>query len=117
MTYYYSFIQYCPDRSRHEAVNIGIAIYIVETGRVIVSMSKNNKRVKRLFGRKSLGNRWLTEAKNMFANRLNAEKFSTLAEFKLFVDTRANELVMTPPTQVRLNSIQEMDEFIIKMGF
>ena len=48
---YYSIIQYCPDPSRLEAINIGVALYCPELGYLRARFGRRKTRVRQLFGK------------------------------------------------------------------
>ena len=47
---YYSIVQYCPDPSRLEAVNIGVALFCPEIKFLKASFGRRKTGVKHLFG-------------------------------------------------------------------
>ena len=46
---FYSVVQYCPDRFRAEAVNVGLVLLCVDPHAVRVKMTSNHDRVRKLF--------------------------------------------------------------------
>lgn len=96
---YYSVIQYCPDLSRAETVNVGVLLFCPSRPFIGARMSTSNQRVRRLFGDNDLDLQRLDVTKRGIEQRLHAERgrFRTLEDLTSFIDTRANALVMTPP--------------------
>ena len=47
---YYSLIQYCPDLSRLEAVNVGVVLFCPEPRFIEARTSAGNDKPRRLFG-------------------------------------------------------------------
>jgi len=101
---YYSLVQYCPDMSRYEAANVGIVLFVPEINFIKAKMSSDNGKVRRFFGQTNFDNDWLREAKEAFERRfeIDRDKFKELDDLRQFVETRANELVMTIPHAVRV---------------
>jgi len=52
---YYSIVQYCPDPSRLEAVNIGLALFCPECSFLKVRFGRRKTRVDQLFGKQDWG--------------------------------------------------------------
>ena len=46
---FYSIVQYCPDRFRAEAVNIGLVLLCIEPHGLRVRITENHDRVRKLF--------------------------------------------------------------------
>ena len=106
---YYSIVQYCPDRSRGEAANLGVILFVPDRDFLQTRISKSNDRVRKFFGHWNFDNNWLKQAKQAIANRLEQEKsfYKDLDSFKRFVQTRANELILTDPQPVRVVKPEE----------
>ena len=56
MTGYYSLIQYCPDATRLEVVNVGLAVFRPDTRCLVARVSDDNSRVRRFFGERDWEN-------------------------------------------------------------
>lgn len=106
---YYSILQYCPDRSRGEAANVGLILFVPDRDFLQTRISKSNDRVRRFFGAWNFDNEWLKQAKQSVVNRLTEEKthFQELSDLLQFVRTRANELILTGPQPVRVVKPEE----------
>ena len=50
---YYSLVQFCPDYSRLEAVNVGLVLFCEPLAFLGVRLVESNKRVARVFGKDS----------------------------------------------------------------
>jgi hypothetical protein len=101
---YYSLIQYCPDASRLEAVNVGVALLCPGLNYLGVKLTANTDRAVKRFGRAAVQPRSLKAAEEAIKVRLtrDADRPATLEEFQKFVDTRANELLLTQPRPMKL---------------
>ncbi len=101
---YYSVIQYCPDRSRMEAANVGVMLLCPALGFVGVRTSTGNDRIRRFFGRKSFDAERVNAAKRGIEQRIeiDRESFRTPDDLVRFIDTRGNDIVLTAPRPVKV---------------
>jgi hypothetical protein len=101
---FYSVVQYCPDRSRLEAANVGVLLSCPELTYLEARMSQGNDRVRRFFSGENVDLDGLDAAKRALTNRLrvNREAFGSLDDLVAFVDSRANDIVLTPPRTVKI---------------
>ena len=102
---YYSLIQYCPDESRAEAVNLGVVLLCPDLGFLDLLTSQTHDRVERLFGRGSFDPQRLTDATIAIENRLRGEcreGIRTYEDLSRFAHNRANTLLMTVPRPVKI---------------
>lgn len=106
---YYSLIQFCPDPSRAEAVNLGVLLFCPEARFVAARMSQGNGRAAKLVGRTGIDSASLNAAKRAIEHRLQMdwEGFQTLEDLQRFVDTRANVLKLTTPRPVKVFEPEE----------
>lgn len=102
---YYSLVQFCPDLSRLEGVNVGVVLYAPANGQIEVQMTRNNERVRRLFGDQDWD--FVRKAKNAIKTQLKTQHFSTLADLQSFISKRANSIQMTPLRPIRICDIQQ----------
>jgi hypothetical protein len=102
---YYSLIQFSPDPSRLEAVNIGIVVYSSSERKLSFRITRSNQRVRKFFGNQDW--RFLNRAKSAIANRLRSEYFSSVEDFEAFISRRANDIQLTHPRQMRISEIQQ----------
>ena len=110
---YYSLIQYCPDASRLEAVNIGVVLLCPEIRFLGVRLSEGNGRVRRFFGAKTFDAEYLGDAKRALETRFEVERdrFQTLGDLTHFAETRANGLTLSLPRPIKItNPAQELVE-------
>src|SRR5437868_3939135 len=100
---YYSLVQYCPDASRLEAVNVGLVLFSPEIAFLGVKLANNDDHIHRVFGREGFRPAGLLASKKALAARLKSERYRprSLEEFQGFIDTRGNDLVLTPPRPVK----------------
>jgi hypothetical protein len=71
---YYSIIQYCPDRGRAEAANVGILVLCPALGFVNARTAAGNDRVRRFFGSDSFDRERLKLVKRAIEQRVR-ERF------------------------------------------
>jgi hypothetical protein len=103
---FYSVIQFCPDRFRLEAINVGLVLMCAEPFRFDVRLSKDLKRAVRFFGVTSTD---LKRAMLGLESRLDSlkESLRSVDDFAAFAATRANDLRLTEP---RLTKIRDFNE-------
>src|SRR5438876_1743953 len=101
---YYSLIQYCPDVARHEAANLGVLLFCPEFSYLQARLASTNHRVRRFFGEEADQYRHLNAMKAAFEERLQVERSDliNLDSLQVFVETRANKLVLTRLKPVRV---------------
>src|SRR5262249_41757548 len=97
---YYCIVQYTPDPARGEAANVGVLLFAPEHGFLDAKLSSSNDRVRRFFGpdvELDLGR--VRAMKQSLRRRLRAEagRFRTADDLRHFVQTRANQIILTPP--------------------
>ena len=99
---FYSVIQYCPDRFRAEAVNIGLLLFCEEPRFLRARISDNHRRLKRVFrvSGATLATIRLSEQNLLYRINERGEDIVTLDHLKGYVATRANDLRLTEPRQV-----------------
>jgi hypothetical protein len=102
---YYSLIQYCPDPSRAEGANVGVLLFCPELKFIEARTAAGNDRVRRFFGRTSFDPDRLRAAKRAMEYRLRKEQenFQTLDDLNHFIETRANDLTLTPPRPMKVS--------------
>lgn len=107
---YYSLVQFCPDQSRLEGVNIGVVLYLPNEKRVLVEMTRSHSRIRRLFGNQDW--RLFHRAKSSVQNQLTHQQFLTLEELEAYISKRANAVQLTSPRPIRVitpqTSIREL---------
>ncbi len=101
---YYGVIQYCPDRSRLEAANIGVLLFCPELSYLQARTSHDNRRIRHFFSSK--GHDWnrINSFKQGLEERLEAERTTvrTLEDLERFIATRGNEFQITPPRPMKV---------------
>lgn len=105
---FYSVVQYCPDRFRAEAVNIGLVLLCLEPHTVRVRMTSRHDRVRKLFGigRPELKNLKLSAYGLTTRIANSSDELRTSEDLTSFAASRANDLRLTEP---RLAKIDDMD--------
>ncbi len=103
---YFSLVQYCPDLARREVANVGVLLFSPEHDFLEARLVSDNHRVTRFFGKHADHAKHVTAMKEAFTERLRVEKaeFATLEDLSLFVQTRANRIILTPPKAVRVEN-------------
>jgi hypothetical protein len=101
---YYSLIQYCPDALRLEAVNVGLVLLCPALDYMDVGLTDDDDRIRRVFRSQQFRPRALAAAKRAIAERLRLPEYRphTLEELQKFIDSRGNDLVLTPPRPVKV---------------
>lgn len=119
---YYSLIQFCPDPSRAETVNIGVLLFCPEKDFIRAQTSLGNRRIERFFKRGSFNPDQVNAAKKAIEARLELEpeQFKTLDDLQRFIDTRANQIVITQPRSMRVEDpeqdLQDLHEELVGDG-
>lgn len=106
---YYSLIQYCPDASRAEAANVGVLLFCPDLRYIDAKVSRGNDRIARFFHRGTFDAERINAAKQAIVSRLEVERdaFRTLDDLQRFIDTRANEIIVTTPRPVKVRDAAE----------
>jgi len=101
---YYSLVQYCPDLSRLEAVNIGVVLYSSTEKRLQIKMSNNNQRIRKCFGNQD----WnlLNRAQKAISRQLRSEQFQTVDELVAYIARRANMIQLTHPRPMSITDLE-----------
>jgi hypothetical protein len=102
---YYSLIQFFPDASRLEAVNIGVMVYSCDERKLLFRISRSNQRIRKFFGNQDW--KFLNRAKAAIANRLHTEYFGSVEELEAYISRRANEIQLTSLRPMRISDIQQ----------
>jgi hypothetical protein len=106
---FYSVVQYCPDRFRAEAVNVGLVLLCVEPHVLRVKMTSNYGRVRKLFG---IGEADLTNLKlstHGLTSRMehSLDELRTQEDLAAFAASRANDLRLTEPRLAKLDNFDD----------
>ncbi|HKV37273.1 MAG TPA: DUF3037 domain-containing protein [Pyrinomonadaceae bacterium] len=104
---YYSILQFVPDLEKSEGANIGIVLFCPDKGYLKVQTSNGNDRVRRFFGPEidlDLDLDRINAFKAAFEERLEfeASRLKTREDFLQFVNTRANQLLLTSPRPIKV---------------
>ncbi len=101
---YYSLIQFCPDPSRLEMVNVGVVLLCPDANFIAARTSANNRRAEKLVGRGELDRHALNSAKQAIEHRLDVDRasFQSHEDLMAFVNTRGNNLKLTAPRPVKV---------------
>jgi hypothetical protein len=109
---YYSILQFVPDLERTEGANIGVVLFCPEKGFLKAQTVRGNDRVRKFFrirGYADLDIERINAYKTAFEERVNIEtvRIYSLEDFRHFVDTRANHLLLTAPKPIKVINPQE----------
>jgi hypothetical protein len=101
---YYSLIQFCPDSSRLEAVNVGVVLLCPDAGFLGARTAAGNRRAEKLVDRGELDRKALNSAKRAIEHRLEVDRdsFRNLEDLQRFVATRGNTLKLTDPRPTKV---------------
>ena len=99
---YYSLIQFCPDLSRQESINIGVLVYCPETGGLEALIGHSNERISKVFG--SQDPVFLDRCRDSVAERLGLG-FPTVEDLRGYIETRANAIQCTALRSLTLENI------------
>src|SRR5216684_2648897 len=101
---HYSIIQYCPDPSRLEAVNIGVALFCPELRFLRAQFGRRKTRVRQLFGKQDW--EFVALQQSAIEARLAREQeaFERLEDFEAYVSRRANALTLTSPRPIKVEN-------------
>lgn len=106
---YYSLVQYCPDDSRLESVNMGLAVFLPDVPRVLIRWATNAKaRIHKVFGPRD----WVLveQQKQAIDTRLrNDQDFSTRDSIDRFAETRASAVRLTTARPVKFTHPAEQE--------
>jgi hypothetical protein len=101
---YYSLIQFCPDPSRLEGVNIGVLLYSSSEQRLQVEVTRNNHRITKFFGAQNLD--FVNRAKMSIQNQLRNQGFVNVSELEEYISRRANVIQLTPLRPMQIGDIR-----------
>jgi hypothetical protein len=103
---FYSVVQYCPDRFRAEAVNVGLVLLRPDPHALRVRMTTHYDRVRRFFPKAELKN--LKVSVHGMASRIekSPDELRTEQDLAAFAASRANDLRLTEP---RLAVVEDFD--------
>lgn len=102
---YYSLIQFCPDPSRLEGINIGVLVYSSETGKLEFRLTQSNQRIRKVFGQQDWN--FLDRVRESVQSRLQLEKFETVADLESYISKRANVVQLTPLRSLKIGEIEQ----------
>ena len=102
---YYSLVRYCPDASRQEFVNVGVAIYSPLLKQVKLRFSADNRRLSQVFGKQDL--HFVNRLKKSLDESLKRESFATVKEVEGFIGRSANAIQLGPLRSLKISSIED----------
>jgi hypothetical protein len=102
---YYSLIQFCPDPSRLEGINIGVLVYSPESARLVFRLTQGNQRIRKVFGQQDWN--FLDRVRESVQSRLRSEKFETVSDLESYIAKRANVVQLTPLRPLKIGDIDQ----------
>ena len=101
---YYSLVQFCPDPSRLESVNIGVVLYSSSEKKLQVRISPSVQRIRRCFGKQD----WnlLNRARTAIESQLRSERFLSIDDLDAYIAKRANIIQLTQPRPMRITDLE-----------
>jgi hypothetical protein len=102
---YYSLIQFCPDPSRLEGINIGVLVYSPDSGRLVFRLTESNQRIRRVFGQQDWN--FIDRVRESVHSRLQSEKFDTVNDLESYIAKRANVVQLTPVRPLKIGDIDQ----------
>lgn len=98
---YYCLIQYCPNRSRLETINLGVLLFCPELKFLGTKLLQENERAKTLLGG---DDKTIDSEKNALLDRLDLQhdRLQTVQDLIHFCDTRANDMIITKPRPIKI---------------
>ena len=108
---FYSLIQYCPNRSRLEAMNVGLVLLYLEPHNIRVKTMEHISdfsRIKKAFNMSKNDVAFLKSSCDSMSYRLKSDpnEFKTIIDLLVFIRSRANDLRLTEP---RLAITEDVD--------
>jgi hypothetical protein len=104
---FYSIVQYCPDRFRAEAVNMGLVLLCLDPHIVRVRMTDKLNRVRKFFSITKPDQVNLKVSMQSLTSRINLSRneLRTLEDLSAFASSRANDLRLTEPRLAKVGDI------------
>lgn len=113
---YHSIIQYCPDPSRLEAVNLGVALFCPEIRFLKAQFGRSKTRVRHLFGKQDWEFIALQQAAIEARLAREQETFEKLEDLESYISRRANALTLTSPRPVKVeNPHRELKDLVRRL--
>jgi hypothetical protein len=103
---YYSVIQYCPDRGREEAANVGVLLYMPSSQLVQAKVGPLSERARKFFRLRTTDASRPNAAAESLAHLVNAglAYIDSVEALAAFVATRANDIRVTAPRLVAVSN-------------
>jgi hypothetical protein len=102
---YYSVVRYCPDPSRQEFVNVGVAIYSPQTKQVKIQLANGNRRLSQVFGKQDL--HFINRLKKSLEESLRRESFPSVADLEGYIARSANAIHLGPLRSLKIGDITQ----------
>ena len=109
---YYSLIQFCPDRTSLETANVGVILFCPGWNFLDARLTTSFSRLEKFFNKHEIDRLGLTATLASLKQRLLKTKneFNTKDDLQRFIETRANEIILTPPRSIKvLEPEKELD--------
>ncbi len=113
---YYSIIQYCPDPSRLEAVNLGVALFCPEIRWLKARFDRRRTQIQQLYCAQDWEFVALQQAAIEARFLKEGGSFERLEDFEAYVCRRANALTLTAPRPVKVEDPEaELDHLLERL--
>jgi hypothetical protein len=101
---FFSLIQFCPDASRAEAVNVGLVLFQVEPAATVVRVVDDVAPIVKRLGRKDDTATVLSIVRSM-KNRIEVERFGSVEALEKFARSRGNQVRLTLPRPMSIDDL------------
>jgi hypothetical protein len=101
---FFSLIQFCPDASRAEAVNVGLVLFQVEPAATVVRVVDDVAPAVKRLGRKDETTTVLSIVRSM-KNRIEVEEFGSVDALEKFARSRGNQVQLTLPRPMTIDDL------------
>lgn len=100
---YFSLIQFCPNRSRMETVNVGVILFCPALGFLDAAIAADARRMKPLI-RDDFDKKAIDAALASMETRVRVmrDEIATKEDLTRFIETRANDFILTLPRAMRV---------------
>ncbi|MFN7925551.1 MAG: DUF3037 domain-containing protein [Bryobacteraceae bacterium] len=113
---YYSIIQYCPDPSRLETVNVGVALFCPDIPYLQARFGRRKTPIRQVFGKQEWA--FVEAQREALEARLKCgkEEFGDLESFEQFVAKRASAFRLTAPRFVKVEDpARELNSLFVRL--
>lgn len=111
---YYSLVRFCPDASRQEFVNVGVAIYSPMSKQVKILFASDNRRLSQVFGKQDL--HFINRLKRSLEESLKRESFASHLDVENYIGRSANAVQLGPLRSLKIGDVtQDLHSLLDKL--